>query len=207
MKTRIIHTKIWQDSWFSCQSLNVRHYFIYLLTNEYMDISFFQEIPISVECSDTRLKMEEIVSIKKYLQGENKIVFFKDYLYLCNGYKYANYSGIKNDHLKLRILFEMSDETIKNMEIPVRKTLDDVMLDLENTKAKNPLEIEKTYNLLNRLLKRLSVLGIRYEYQDTPIVIEGRNQKLEIRNKKPERVCSWKSIEYEKTNNLLKKKR
>jgi len=187
MKTRIIHTKIWQDSWFSIQELDIKIYFLYLLTNEYMDISFFQEIPVSVESSDTKIPIDKIHEIKKYLKKEGKIIYYKDYLYLCNGYKYANYSGIKNSHSKLRTLFEMSDDIIKKLEIPIKKTLDDIFSDLEDTKAKNYSEIEKTYNLLTRLLKRLSVLGIEYQYQDTPIPIEGRNKKLEIRNKKTEK--------------------
>jgi len=188
MKTRVIHTKIWQDGWFKKQDLRTRYYYLYLLLNEYMDISYFQEISLSVQMMETGLSEKEIKVIHTKLKKDGKILTSGDYLYLCNGYKYATYSGIKNSHKKLRILYEMSDKVLKDLKKAVLFVITDVDLDLEETKTKGSDIYEKVMNLRKRLLYRLNLIGLKYPHMDTPIYKEGKNQKskLEIKNQKTE---------------------
>jgi len=181
VKTRISHTKVWQDGWFREQEDEVKLYFLYLLTNEYMGIAYFQEVAPSTESSETGLELEKLKEIKKKMAEDGKITCYKDYLYLSNGYKYANYSGIKNDHLKLRTLFEMSDDVLVAFKIAVLKTISEIKLDLKTSKNKDEKFGDKVLNLMARLEERLNVLGMVDGYADRGMPIEGRIQNTEIR--------------------------
>ena len=192
MKTRIIHTRVWQDGWLRALDAEVKVYYLYLLTNEYVNIAHFQEVPLSTESIETGLSIETVQKAKKILTKDKKIVWYRDYLYLCNAFKYAHYSGIKNDHLKLRIIFEMSDETIKHLEQPVLKTLLDVMSDIQSTTDSSMLI--KVNNLMRRLQDRLDILGIVYP-SDRGIGIEGKNQKPEIKDYKSKTINQKSEID------------
>ncbi|HOR57547.1 MAG TPA: hypothetical protein PLV82_02625 [bacterium] len=175
-----------------------KHYYLYLLLNEYVNIAHIQEVPISTECIESGLSEDEIKEAKNKLSNNKKIVYYKDYVYLCNAHKYVNYAGIKNDHLKLRILYEMSDDVLKNMKVAVINTISDVRLDIANSKNTDMKISEKVSNLFSRLYNRLNFLGIDIpsdtpmpiEVVDTPIPIEGRIQNTEYRKQKLEIINS-----------------
>jgi hypothetical protein len=183
MKTRIIHTKIWSDSYFRRLERAEKIYFFYILTNELVNIIHLYELPDSVATMQTGLSVEEIENIKGKFQADKKFDFYGEYVSINNAYKYQYYKGIKNNRLKLRLFFEMSDDTIKHYSEVVINTIKQI----EDETLRFEVKDEDFINLYKRLSDRLSYLGLcEYTYQDTPIPILRINQKSEIINYKSE---------------------
>lgn len=101
MKTRRIHTKIWQDSWFSSLSHSASFLFIYLITNEHMGLSGYAEIPDRTICFETRFTQKELDKAKQELLL--KVSFYKDWVFVNNLQKY---DPIKGEGNKLFIALE-----------------------------------------------------------------------------------------------------
>lgn len=183
MKTRIIHTKIWSDSYFRRLERSEKIYFFYILTNELVNIIHLYELPDSVATMQTGLSVEEIENIKGKFQADKKFDFYGEYVSINNAYKYQYYKGIKNNRLKLRLFFEMSDDTIKHYSEVVINTIKQI----EDETLRFEVKDEDFINLYKRLSDRLSYLGLcEYTYQDTPIPILRINHKSEIINYKSE---------------------
>lgn len=183
MKTRIIHTKIWSDSYFRRLERSEKIYFFYILTNELVNIIHLYELPDSVATMQTGLSVEEIENIKGKFQADKKFDFYGEYVSINNAYKYQYYKGIKNNRLKLRLFFEMSDDTIKHYSEVVINTIKQI----EDETLRFEVKDEDFINLYKRLSDRLSYLGLcEYTYQDTPIPILRINHKSEIINYKLE---------------------
>ena len=89
MKTRIIHTRIWQDGWFTSISRSSRILFMYLLTCESNNICGIFEIPDRNIMFDTGLSQTELDQAKKDLK--EKVIFHNGWIKLLNTEKYNNY--------------------------------------------------------------------------------------------------------------------
>ena len=92
MKTRIIWTKIWEDSWFSSLSNNGQKLFLYLITNFRINMCGCYEINDRIIISDTKIKSLELA--KKELSP--KVRFSNDWVYIVNAEGYGGYRGPKN---------------------------------------------------------------------------------------------------------------
>jgi hypothetical protein len=183
MKTRILHTKIWSDSWFRRLETTEKVFFLYLISNELVNIIHLYELPISVATMQTNIPVEDLERIREKFQEDNKIDFYGDYVLINNAYKYQYYKGIKNNRLKLRLVFEMSDDTIKHYS----KTIIDLLREIEDETLRFSVTDLDFINLYKRLSDRMSYLGLcEYTYQDTPIPILRINQNTEIINQKSE---------------------
>lgn len=183
MKTRILHTKIWSDSWFRRLDTTEKVFFLYLISNELVNIIHLYELPISVATMQTNIPVEDLERIREKFQENNKIDFYGDYVLINNAYKYQYYKGIKNNRLKLRLVFEMSDDTIKHYS----KTIIDLLREIEDETLRFSVTDLDFINLYKRLSDRMSYLGLcEYTYQDTPIPILRINQNTEIINQKSE---------------------
>ena len=87
MKTRIIHTKVWKDSWFVNLSQEAKFLWLYLITNEQINICGIYEITDREIKFDTGMEITE--SIKKELKP--KALFFKNWVFIPNVDKYNKY--------------------------------------------------------------------------------------------------------------------
>jgi len=96
MKTRIIHTKIWEDDWFYLISNPARLLFLYLLTNVRINLIGCYEIPDRIILSDTKFSHEELEMAKKELKP--KAVFANGWVYIPKSRLYGGYKGEKNDN-------------------------------------------------------------------------------------------------------------
>lgn len=185
MKTRILHTKIWSDSWFRRLETTEKVFFLYLISNELVNIIHLYELPISVATMQTNIPVEDLERIREKFQEDNKIDFYGDYVLINNAYKYQYYKGIKNNRLKLRLVFEMSDDTIKHYS----KTIIDLLREIEDETLRFSVTDLDFISLYKRLSDRMSYLGLcEYTYQDTPIPILRINQNTEIINQKSETI-------------------
>lgn len=97
MKTRIIHTKIYfEDDWFYELTVENKFLFIYLITNSHIGLTGLYELAERVILSETKLKPEDLADAKKVFEQSGKIFFYKDWIYLVNSKKYAQYIGDRN---------------------------------------------------------------------------------------------------------------
>lgn len=181
MKSRVIHTKIWNDSWFRSLQLSEKLYFLYLLTNEFTNVLDIYELPPSVVQYQIQLSPEDVKPIKAKFKQDKKIDFYKDYVFITNAYKYQFYKGVKNNYAKLRIIYEMSDDVISYFDNPIHITLSAIIQESKEHAVKD----ENFISLLQRVINRLSTLNItlsEYQYTDTHKNTEYKIQKLEIQN-------------------------
>ncbi len=166
MKSRIVHTKIWTDGWFSELAVDEKFLFLYLITNEYCNVLDIYELPMSVAVYQIGISKERINEIKAKFQADGKIDCIEDYVAMNNGYKYQFYKGAKNNYAKLRIIHEMSDRVIAHYHTPISVTLSqiDKECDVFDVSDRNLI------NLLHRVKERFNTIKITlssYLYPDT----------------------------------------
>ncbi len=104
MKTRIIQTKIWKDLYFASLQQDEKLLFLYLLTNERINLSGIYELTDREILFDTGIKEEDLKKNKKKFSTDNKIHFINGWVKVINHDKYNSYTGEKNDLAKDREL-------------------------------------------------------------------------------------------------------
>lgn len=110
MRTRIIQTKIWEDSYFSTLEPIEKLLFFYYITNPSITILFLYECPDKKVIFDTGVKIEDLQKAKAKFQEAGKIYFYKDFVYLANAYRYEEYSGEKNEKAKQTLIKQLKDD-------------------------------------------------------------------------------------------------
>lgn len=113
MQTRIIHTKIWTDSFFSTLQPAEKLIFIYYITNPAVNIIHLYECSDKQVMFDTGVTDPELQQIKKKLSDSNKIKFFQGYVFLCNAYKYETYTGELSEKGKAKAFSQLSNEVLR----------------------------------------------------------------------------------------------
>lgn len=101
MRTRIIHTKIWNDEWFFNLSTEAKLLFIYLITNEHIGLTGYIELSDRIICNETNIPIKKLQEIKKELEG--KVRFYGGWVYVTN---FSKYDPIKGDNNPLRKAYE-----------------------------------------------------------------------------------------------------
>jgi len=92
MKTRIIHTKFWQDSFICDLNIEEKITFFYLLTNSQIGLSGVYELPDKFIIFDLDISQTELNKFKDKFSKNNKIIFYEGYVALMNSRKYNDYS-------------------------------------------------------------------------------------------------------------------
>lgn len=117
MRTRILHTKIWKDSYFSQLNRAEKISFIYLLTNESVNLSGTYELNVmelKMWCGLTDI---EIVDLKEKFTKDKKFIFYKDWVKIVNHERYnTNYTGAKNEVALEKELSYIPNEIIENLD-------------------------------------------------------------------------------------------
>ena len=93
MKTRVFHTRFWQDSYILSLDINEKLLFTYLITNQEGNLIGCYELSDDVIQFNTRLNKSEIARIKGKFENDCKIIFAGDWLYLVNHSKYQEYNS------------------------------------------------------------------------------------------------------------------
>jgi len=150
METRIIYTKIWQDSYFAELNTTEKLLFFYYLTNPKINIIALYEIQDRIVIFDIQCTKEELDDFKIKMIHDKKMLFRDDYVYIVNAHKYQKYKGITNDIAKVKRydsipkeVFQEFDDTVKNtLSLHREYCMDTIKNKKEKTNNKNPL-IEK----------------------------------------------------------------
>ena len=182
MKTRLLHTKFWNDPYVNTLDKAVRYFYIYLLMNEFVNTLHLYELPIDIVTLQTGLSKDQIIKCKEKLVKDEKIQTYRDYVLLPNAYKYQEYSGIKNCNGKLRIIYELSTDVIEHFHNFIQAELVKIM----NEFKEKELEDEKLIGLLKRVIERINPqidLSIYpYLYRDNKSKTERQNTELIKKN-------------------------
>ena len=171
MKVRIIHTKFWTDPYIRSLSIKGKLLYLYVFTNEFVNILHLYEIPEDIIIKETGLTEEEIKEIKLKLQKDIKIDFFEEYILLKNAFKYQYYSGFLNNYSKMRLIYEMSESALRYFKDFIKQEMDQIIKEV-------PKHPNKNYqSLLERVCSRLNIPLLAYPYADTTKKLETRKQK------------------------------
>jgi hypothetical protein len=113
MKTRIVHTKIWEDDWFRELSKPAGWLFMYLITNPRINLSGMYQISLAALLFGTRFEEKEIDVLKTELAQKGKVFFYRDWVYVVNAKKYGGYFGKLCEQGISKELQEVPDEIKK----------------------------------------------------------------------------------------------
>lgn len=139
MKTRIIHTKFWEDSYIADLTVTEKLLFLYFLTNSHVNIIW------TYECSDRIIKFETGVDdatlqkTKEKFMKDRKILFRDDYVYLVNANRYETFKGEKNQIASEKLEEQIGDEVIDwfkaVLDTPIDTLIDTVPIGTINHKS------------------------------------------------------------------------
>jgi hypothetical protein len=171
MKTRIIHTRFWQDSYVVELSHKEKLVFLYLLTNDRVSLTGMYELPDRYIQADLDLTSEELVIIKDKLQKDGKIFFFKGWVKLLNHDKYNSFKGEKIEVAKEKELNNIPKEVV-DFQYPIATSIHTSSDTLSNDNQLNNNKDNTEQKVINKkeLLKKLGMnnvlKGSSNEWQD-----------------------------------------
>ena len=110
METRIIHTKFWKDNYIESLDHKGKLLFLYLITNETINICGIYEIGDKAIKYDLDLTQDELDSYKKKFQDDKKFEFFKGWVKIINVDKYNRFTGPKNEVARQNQLLRVPKE-------------------------------------------------------------------------------------------------
>lgn len=95
MKTRLIHTKIWQDEWFYKLKEIEKLLFIYLITNDRIGFTGAYECPDRLICFDVGITLEQLEKCKE--RFFERVIFKNGWIIVLNSDKYNIFKGLRLD--------------------------------------------------------------------------------------------------------------
>lgn len=113
MKTRIIYTDFWRDNYISELSAKEKLAFIYLLTNDSVNICGIYQIPDKYVRMELDLSPKEWDDIKAKFINDGKFYFKNGWVKILNYEKFNSYTGEKNESAKNRELSVVPREMIE----------------------------------------------------------------------------------------------
>lgn len=142
MKTRIIHTRIWKDNYFHSLDRDERLVFLFLITNEGVNMSGIYELVDEEVCLWTGVTKEKLQDIKKTLMLGKKFFFKNGWVKIINHEKYNKYGiGQKQQVAKERELENIPD-FIKEIDTSIDTSMHTTpILDLNHKTKRNNIYI------------------------------------------------------------------
>lgn len=142
MKTRIVFTKIWKDSYFLKLSQQEQLVFLFLITNDSVGLTGIYELDDSVILSALKISQTQLNKIKQKFIADRKFSFYEGWIKILNHDKYNNYSGPKNEIAIEREFSLISQGIIENLDrvsigyLSVADTLNNHKSEIINQKSK-----------------------------------------------------------------------
>lgn len=174
MKTRILHTRFWDDSLVCSLSAKEKLFFIYLLTNERNNLIGVYELSDKRIMNDLDITKTELQSGKEKLMFDKKVIFYKGWIKIINHDKYNTFSGEKNEIAKKREWSEVP-EKLRGNDTSIDTSMDsgDIPLLINNiNKNKKPNNI-KTYTKDNLTIEQMA-----NKFEDVFKETTGKSMKL-----------------------------
>jgi hypothetical protein len=108
----MIYTKFWYDNYISALSAKEKLLFIYLISNEKVNICGIYEMPDKYILLDTGLKQKELEIIKEKFMQDGKFAFIDGWVKIMNFDNYNSFSGELNDKAKEKELAIIPQEIL-----------------------------------------------------------------------------------------------
>ena len=158
MKTRILHTRFWQDQYISILSKVEKLVFVYLLTNERVNICGIYELPDKYICMDLDISTKELQSVKQKFQKDQRFIFHNGWVKIPKVEKYNSFLGEKNLIAKEREMALVPSDLIGNT-YPIDTSID---TSIDTTLNHNQLSV-----INNKIedIKEEDISNISREYQ------------------------------------------
>lgn len=144
MKTRIVHTRFWEDEYISTLNPEGKLLFIYLLTNEKVNLTGIYEILDNRINSDTQIGFEVIHTLMHKFTVDKKIIRWRNWVRICNHDRYNTFSGSKNEIGKANELKRVPIEAIEGMDDTSIHTSMDTTLNININPNINNINTENT---------------------------------------------------------------
>jgi hypothetical protein len=172
MKTRIIHTKIWEDPFFRGLSKPARYLFFYFITNYRINLCGIYELPDELICFETGFEQKELSKLKKELHP--KIQFFDNWVYVVNAKRLGGYKGKLCDQgidkemkdiperIKNCFIEGICDTPLKGYSYPLQGTRNKKQEIINKKQEKEKKKIEKKPEENYKYLEKLPDEDIEY---------------------------------------------
>lgn len=108
----MIYTKFWYDNYISGLSAKEKLLFIYLISNEKVNICGIYEMPDKYILLDTGLKLKELEVIKDKFMKDGKFAFIDGWVKIMNFEPYNSFSGELNDKAREKELAIIPQEIL-----------------------------------------------------------------------------------------------
>lgn len=95
MKTRILHTKMWEDEFFAELTPTEKLLFIYYITNLRIGLTGIYELSDRIISFETGLNRDQIEKTNEKFQTAGKIFFNGNWIFVRNANKLGGYNGEK----------------------------------------------------------------------------------------------------------------
>lgn len=123
MKTRILHTRFWQDEFVNNLNNKEKLLFIYLLTNDKVSLTGMYQLPDKYIKVDVEITNNELQKAKQKLAKAGKIYFYDGWIKIVNHDKYNSYTGEKIDEAKKKELALIPNKVI-HYRYPIDTSID-----------------------------------------------------------------------------------
>lgn len=160
MKNRLIETKFWKDSYIVNLSVEERLLYLYLITNERVNIIHCYEITEREVVFDTGIDRGIYSARKDKFQKDGKFTFYKEYVFINNADKYETYTGELNDRAKLKLEKQMPVDVLewyRGIYTPLKGTRDK----RSEIKDKEPEIIDQSSKIRELRVKANAFIGKR----------------------------------------------
>jgi hypothetical protein len=116
MKTRIVFTKIWKDSYFANLTQIEQLTFLFLITNDSVGLTGIYELDDRTICSSLKITQSQLNKIKEKFTLDKKFSFYNGWIKIINHDRYNNFSGIKNEVAVKREISLISEGILENLD-------------------------------------------------------------------------------------------
>lgn len=96
MKYRQLKTDFWEDGYILDLDNEEKLLFIYLFTNDKVNMSGIYELPDRIICSTLGLTLEKLSLLKTKFEKDNKYAFYKNWVFIVNFAEHNEYSSAPN---------------------------------------------------------------------------------------------------------------
>ena len=144
MRTRVVHTRMWEDEFFIALKIKARYLFIYLFTNPRVNCLGCYRISDRTICFETGITDDELQEYKKILFP--KVRFFEGWVFVVNSQFLGGYIGKKFDKAIKREKDEIP-ENVKNALFSKDDHIPSVSSDIPSTSPDIHLSISKSNNI------------------------------------------------------------
>lgn len=114
MKYRQIETNFWEDSYILELTNSEKIFFIYLFTNDKVNLCGIYELPDRVICSTLGATLGELANLKLKMEKDNKYAFYKNWVYIVNFSDHNKYSPAPNVILSFKKDFNRIPKDVLN---------------------------------------------------------------------------------------------